>query len=252
MKYRQGRVLEALHSVQAFLDKHEEQLAAINASGARKTLDAVAVELRSFAVEQDGGQRKAAGETQNQRALRLALRFAMRPIAAVAKVKLRETPQVAALKLPSHKLRGQALVAAAHAMADAATPHQEVFVGAGLPAEFIAQLRRAADAVSDSLESRRENQSASAGATRGLAAAEQRGRQALRVLDTLVVPALGNDDGMLRAWKSARRVLAKPGPVQEQERGDGTGAPDAPPARLLAPGPDADAKPPADDSKRAA
>ncbi len=217
MKYRQGRVLEALHSVQAFLDKHGEQLAAINASGARKTVDAIAEELQSFAVEQDGGKRKAAGETQNQRALRLALRFAMRPLAAVATAKLREVPQIAALRLPSRRLRGLALVTAAHAMGDAATPHQEVFVNAGLAAEFIAQLRAAADALSESYGSRRENQTASAGATRGLLAAERRGRQALRILDTLVVPALGRDDAMLRGWRSARRIMAKPGPVQGEE-----------------------------------
>lgn len=37
MKHREGRVLEALHSVQLFLDSHGEALASINDSGARKT-----------------------------------------------------------------------------------------------------------------------------------------------------------------------------------------------------------------------
>lgn len=248
MKYRQGRVLEALRNVQAFLDAHVEPLAAINASGARKAVDAIAEELRAFAVAQDSEQRKAAGETQNQRALRLALRFAMRPIAAVARAKLREAPQLADLKLPSHKLRGESLLSAAHAMADAALPHEEVFVTAGLPADFIAQLRHAADVLAESYGSRSDSQTSSASATRGLAAAEQRARQALTILDALVVPALGTDDALLRGWRRARRI-AKPGPVQ----GEGSVPADAEkPVPLLPSGSEGAEAPPAGDDQKVA
>lgn len=225
MKYEQGRVLEALHAVQAFLDKHADVLGAINTSGARKNVDDIAAELQAHAVQQDGGLRKSVGETSKQRELRLALRFAMRPIAEVAAAKLREAPQFAALRLPSWKRRGMAMVAAAHAMADAAVGHGEIFTAAGLPAGFIDQLRNAAEALSASFGVRRDGQTARMGATRGLRETERRGRLALRVVDSLVVPALGHDEALLAAWRGARRIQRKPGPPQEMGQGPGEPAP---------------------------
>jgi len=214
---------------------------------ANKALDDILSELESHAVRQDGGQRRAVGETANQRVLRLALRFAMRPIAEVATAQLRETPQFASLRLPSHRLRGMTLVSAARTMADAATPHKELFVASGLPADFIEQLLRAADAVSDSYEVRRDNQSVRKGATRGLLESERRGRKELRILDSLVIPALGNDDAMLEEWESARRIQNKPGPAQETGRAPGEGPP---PVKLLPAAPDGDTPPAAEEEKR--
>ena len=255
MKYRQGRVLEALRSAQVFLDKHGDVLDAINKASARKNLDAIAAELQAQAVQQDGGKRKAIGETAHQRELRLALRFAMRPIAEAAAGSLRETPQFAALRLPSYRLKGMSMVAAAHAMADAATPYTDVIVDAGLPADFLEKLRRAADALSDSHDNRRDNHTASMGATKGLKEAERRGRSILRILDALVVPALDHDEALLTAWRAARRIQQKPGPVQEQGDGsvDGTpgnGSPAVSPVPLLRAAPDAGTAPAAADETR--
>lgn len=250
MKYRQGRVLEALRSAQEFLDRHGDTLDTINKSGARTNLDAVATELQAHAVKQDGGKRRAIGETAHQRELRLGLRFAMRPIAEAAGARLRATPQFAALRLPSYRLRGMAMVAAAHAMADAVTPYTAIMVEAGLPADFIEQLRRAADALSESYDERRGSQSASKGATQGLTDAERRGRSTLRILDALVVPALGHDEALLTAWRAARRIRQKPGPAQEQGDGPAGGTPDGgspasggAPVPLLPAAPDAGAAP---------
>jgi hypothetical protein len=225
MKYEQGRVLEALRSVQVFLDKHGEALGEVTRSGARKNVDECVADLQAHAVQQDGGRRKAIGETAHQRELRLALRFAMRPIVEVAAARLRETPQFAALRMPSYRLRGMAMVAAAHAMAEAATAHVAVFTDDGLPADFLEQLRKAADTVSASYDTRRDSQTARMGATRGLKEAERRGRKALRVVDSLVVPALGHDDALLTAWRAARRIQGKPGPVQDADREPANGTP---------------------------
>lgn len=249
MKYRQGRVLEALHSVQVFLDKHGEALGAVNQSGARKNVDAVAAELQAHAVQQDGGRRKAIGETSHQRELRLELRFTMRPIAAVAAARLREVTNFAALRLPSYRLRGMAMVAAAHSMADTASGFTEVFLEAGLPADFIEQLRQAADALSASYDQRRDGQTERSTGTRGLVDAERRARHALRILDTLVVPALKHDEALLRGWRSARMVQAKPGgrpPETESTTGDGSPVvPPATPVPLLSAAPAPSPEPPA-------
>ncbi len=77
MKYREGRVLETLQSVQAFLDKNREVLDAIDTSGARTTIGSLAAALRVNAVQQDGDQRKATGEAENQRVPRSCLPFSV-------------------------------------------------------------------------------------------------------------------------------------------------------------------------------
>lgn len=104
MRYRQGRVLEALRGAPVFLDSHREGPDATDESGARREIDAVAAELHAHAVQEDGGQRQAFRETAKQRVLREWLRVATRPIAEVA-ARLRDTPQFAALCLLSHQSR---------------------------------------------------------------------------------------------------------------------------------------------------
>jgi hypothetical protein len=208
------RVLGALRSSQGFLDDHAVLLDEVNKSGARKTLDDVATQLTAHAVNQDAGHRQSQGETANQQALRAALRLGnMKPIAEVAKMKLRDVPNFKALTLPRSNMRGARLVATAGAMADAASGYVQVFVDAGLPADFLAQLRNAAEGLSKSLAERAQNQRLRAGATEGLRAQAKRGRSVLRLLDGLVVPKLGTDDRLLAEWRGARKVHKQPGRV---------------------------------------
>lgn len=79
----------------------------------------------------------------------------------------------------------------------------------------------------DSYDTRRNGQTARIGATLGLDEAERRARQALQVLDTLVEPALNQDQPLLGNWKSVRRIPRKPGPARETvvQPASGNGAP---------------------------
>lgn len=224
MKYAEGKVLEALHSVQMFLDKHGEALGEVNASGAREHIDEVAAELEAMARQQEGGHMNARGETARQRQLREVLRRHMRPIAAVAEARLRDVPQFTSLRMPDRRLQGTAIVAAANGMADAALPYVEVLRQSGLHEQFIERLREAADRLSASLDQRRVSQTARTGATQGLADAERRGRQALKILDALVTLAIGDDEVLMRGWSSSRRVQGKPGrPRQVRRKADDAG-----------------------------
>jgi len=238
MRSRQNRVLAALHSAQGFLDKHDTLLDAVNKSGARKTLDNVAAELSGHAVIQDGGTRRAKGETANQRTLRLALRFNnMKPIAEVAKAQLRTDPNFKALTLPPSGWTGEPLVVAAVAMADTAAPHAQKFIDAGLPADFIAQLRLAADGLRSSLNSRQQNQRERVGATKGLKAMEQKGSNVLKLLDALVIPKLGVNDALIAEWKAARKIHARGGPVIGSQAVARTGASQTPAVPSTSPSP---------------
>lgn len=222
MKYAEGKVLEALHAVQMFLDKHGEVLAEVNTSGARAHIDEVAAELEAMARQQEGGLMKARGETARQRELRELLRRHMRPIAAVAEARLREVPQFTSLRMPDRRLQGTAIVVAARGMAEAALPYVEEFRQSGLHEQFIERLRQAADALSASLDKRRVSQTARTGATQGLADAERRGRQALKIMDALVTLAIGDNEVLMRGWDMSRRVQLKPGrPRQVRRKADG-------------------------------
>jgi hypothetical protein len=206
MRSRQGAVLESLRRVQAFLDRNGEVLEPVIKSTGTQLAEVVD-QLTRLAVRQDGGTRGGQGETAKQRGLRTTLRVShMRPIAEVAKLRLREVPDFHALTMPLSNASTQRLITAANAMADAAAPHAAVLVENGLPADFLAQLRAAAEAVISSIAGRSTHQGARSGATAGLLAEEKRGRVVLKVLDSQVIQVLVGNDKLLAEWKLAKKV----------------------------------------------
>src|SRR5437773_12293323 len=101
MRSKQGSVLDTLQRSQEFLDAHVPLLDDVNTSSARRNLDEVAAQLAAHAVSQDGSTRGSKGETATQRTLRLALRLNhMRPIALVARQRLRDVSEFEALRTP--------------------------------------------------------------------------------------------------------------------------------------------------------
>ena len=215
MRSIQSRVLEAIRRARDFLDKYTTLLDVVNKSGARKTLDDVVTQLTENAVNQDNGARVSKGETANQRTLRLAIRFNyIKPINEVAKLKLRDVPNFKkTFAMPPSDARGPRIAAAAVAMADAATPFAQTFIDAGLPADFITQLRDAAETLNVSLDNRAQGQGKRAGASRGLRQEERRGRGVLKLLDALVIPKLGTNDKLIAEWNTARKIHARLGPL---------------------------------------
>ena len=211
MKHRQSHVLETLRQVQVFLDANAAAVGPAVASS-RRNLDDVVAQLTTFAAAQEGGNMSSRGETAKQRVLRNALRRDhMRPIAEVAKQKLRDVPEFHSLVMPAANSTSAQLVARATAMADATQVHEAVFKEVGLPDDFIASLRALAAEVSQSIDTRKQHSSKRSGATAGLAAEERRGRSMLKLTDALVVPRLRNNDALIAEWRSAKRVPRKPG-----------------------------------------
>ena len=213
MNNQQSHVLETLRQVQVFLDANAAVVGPTIASS-RRNLDDVVAQLAAHATSQEGSNIGSRGETARQRALRSSLRQNhMRPIAEVAKQKLRDVPEFHALTMPPSNATSAQLVARASAMADAAQSYEQVFKDVGLPDDFIPSLRSTADDVSKSIDDRKQHTGKRSGATAGLSAEERRGRSMLRLLDALVVPRLGSKDALLAEWRSARRVSRKTGPA---------------------------------------
>ena len=213
MKHEQSQLLEALRQVQVFLDRNASVVGPTIAVS-RRNLDDVVNSLTAHAAMQETGGMNSRGETAKQKTLRAALRKDhMAPIAEVAKQKLRDVPEFHALVMPAATSSSARLAAHAAAMADAAKAHEQVFKDAGLPDDFIDSLATVADEVSKSIDDRKQHSSKRSGATAGLLAEEKRGRSMLKLINSLVMPRLRNNDALLGEWKAAKRVPRKPGPT---------------------------------------
>jgi hypothetical protein len=205
---KQNAVLDALQRTQRFLDENSALLTGVDLTAARKRLDDVVTSFSGHAFDQDVGGRVAKGETAKQHALRLKLRVEqMEPIAIIARHNLRSTPEFKALQMPKPSVRGQAFIASAKGMADAATVHKDTLVGHGLQPTFIDDLKAGAAKLDSSMSDREKNRTQRVGATKGLLVEEQNGRTVLSVLDALVQQALGGEnEALLRKWQSVRLV----------------------------------------------
>jgi hypothetical protein len=94
---------------------------AVDLTAARKWLDELVTILVERALDQDVGDRGARSGTAKQHQLRMKLRREqMEPIAVIARLTLRATPQFNAFRMPKPAVRGWVFVAHARVMAEAA------------------------------------------------------------------------------------------------------------------------------------
>ena len=225
MHVQQGVVLETLRGIQRFRDDNVGILGAAIPLGAQKRLDETVTRMSEHAVDQIGGRRVAEGETAKQRSLSGELRYYhMQPIALVASQELREKPEFTLLRLPRYKVRGTRLTTAARDMANAAEKYTQLFVDGGLRSDFVAQLRAAADRLDESLAARGQSQGQRAGATAGLKAETKKARVLIKLLDSLVRPALGTNDALIREWESVSHVR-RPRKSSSEQRSSGAETP---------------------------
>lgn len=223
MKDREIAVIEALLRTQSFLTENMAALAGedpIELARPRAKVDEVLTRLMRFSLDQDIGQRGALGETATQRQLRIDLRNEwLKPIAAIARRNLPRTPEFDALQLPRASARGPAFIASARGMASAAAEHREALVAYGLPDNFVAALNTALDRFEVSVAGGESCRSRHIHATKGLEVETREARTVLTVLDALVGRWAKENDPLRAAWKGARLIRRRPGPMS------GTAAP---------------------------
>jgi hypothetical protein len=207
MRTKQGSTLQSLRAVQAFLDQNADTLASVVHTGARQQLDDAIVTLSTHASDQTGNNLASQGATLKQRALRQSLlRDHMAPVSRIARADLPLTPEVEPLKMPRGRPTTERLAVAAYGMAKAALPFSAVFVSAGLPQDFVAQLNAAADAMLLAIDNRTQSRGKRGGATQGLKRKLVSGRKIVHVLDAFVQSALKDDHALLASWNVVKRV----------------------------------------------
>jgi hypothetical protein len=207
MRAQQIRKFDMLRRVQQFLDEFAVKLFAATAAAARKALDQLVEDMRVNEAEQASNTLNAKSQTAAQAVLRHELvQDHMRPVALIAAAHLRDVPEFKALQVPKFKVKAAVLVQDANAMAEAAKPYQEVFVGNGRPETFVEDLVAAAAAVRASIDARGKSIATKAAARDGLKATATQAHSVLRFLDAQVKSAAANDPKILAAWISAKRI----------------------------------------------
>ncbi|MDA1081644.1 MAG: hypothetical protein O2973_08185 [Gemmatimonadetes bacterium] len=200
---------EAIRREQQFLDAHPDIFGQVNASEARKKLDAALTKLDSVVNVQLVRARDARGEIQRQKALERDLRDRhVTPVTMFAQGQLAGVPEFAALTPSANNLRGARLVDAALAMAVAAQPYAQLYSAAAFPAKFVQQLTDAANAVQASIDTRRRKIADRVGATAGVEATLKEARAAALMVGAAVSRIVVRGTPLFHEWTVVRRVVA--------------------------------------------
>lgn len=155
MRKTQGKLLQSLLAVQAFLQQHADQLGDVATTVARQELEQAVTGLSAHAAGQKESLLTSHAATRQRLSARAAL--LQEHMAAIARIAAAEIPPVVGiekLRFPTKRLATEQLVAYARGMGNAARPYTGVFVAAGLPLDFLAQLNKAADDVAAAATSR--------------------------------------------------------------------------------------------------
>jgi hypothetical protein len=91
-------------------------------------------------------------------------------------------------------------------MATEALKHESTFIEAGLPGDFVKQLRDTADTVSALIAERRQRVAERAAATEQLITQIREARRVVRVLDAFVLTTGKDNVELIVAWKILKRV----------------------------------------------
>jgi len=212
MRQEQQRKVDSLRRVQDYLNVHAAELGSAVSAGVKQQLDDAVAQIDAFDNTQGSTKLELNGLVNRRRALQKELRQQhMVPIAEFARARLQGVPDFSALTSSGLNLTPSRLVAAARAMATAATPHLDALVNSGFPPDTITQLVAAADAVSSAMAERASTHVRRVGATKGIGEQLRRGREAVSVLKAVVGKQAAGDLAMLASWRVAHRVTAKSG-----------------------------------------
>ncbi len=211
MQQKDGAVLTALAQVQSLMDENASLLTAVNATGARKTLDDTIAALRERASDQQVHATESSGARAAQVvARRVLLEQDMRAIASAARGLAAAHPDLAGVKAPSPKARTADLLVAAEGMAKVAATFTDAFSSV-LGSDFLTNLQTATTAVLDASAKGIASRGKRTGATADVGALVSRGRNAVKTLDALVKRAFAGNPGLLREWKARRKFVVSTG-----------------------------------------
>lgn len=209
----QNRITRALLSFRRVLDLLDTlaAVAFLKDAPARRQLDEAVMQLELFAGQQGSSKDALKGQGKLQLKLESALlKEHMQPIADFARSQLGGTPEFAELTRTVTGLTGERLVNAAKDMATNAAKHQDAFVRHGFPADTVAQLTAATDALAAVVRTADKLRVTRSTATEGVDVQWRLGKEAVGTLNAAMKKQFATDSTTLAAWRAAKRVTIKP------------------------------------------
>ena len=239
MQLKHLNILDTVRRVQGFLVRQAAALGALVTAALSTQLDEAGTQLVSFQQEQGAAANAAKGETANQAEYRKAFyaKF-MRPIARIAKARLKLAPDFSTLVVPSRGLRNGDFGGTAQRLVDTAAKYEKDFLAGGMAPDFLTQMRTAitqltaSKAAGDQAVSRRQ------AATKGIAQASLAARDAFVVLDSAIAPAVKHNAALLADWKASKKIVPTLTTVPPQPTGLAPATPATPasgPTPVVAP-----------------
>lgn len=189
-----------------------------------ENLEGIIGRLTSFAVEQDSTNRAAlAGTIRRRRLLEELRQEFMRPVSQLATQLFPDDEEMQrALSMPPFRDH-ERILAAANAMIDRATPHKDRFATGGFAADFLDRFKKAVADLQATIDEQTSLIARRSAATVGQLDELQRGRDLVRLLDTMIAPRLKATPAQAKEWRKLTRF--RPFPVSEPET-EGAPAPE--------------------------
>jgi hypothetical protein len=204
--------LTAFRLVQAFLDENASRIGDIMNADGKKVLDATIEQFEKYGMDQSTSVLEIGGQASAKKSLEMELKKEhLLPIASFARAKLRGLPDYATLTRSTIRLKGPALVRAARTVAVAGQPYADALTKGGFPADTLTQLAAIADKLEAIIVGKGKLKVRRSSATTGISEATKQGKEAVQELSAVIEKQFAKDKTFLSAWKSAKRVFAKPG-----------------------------------------
>jgi hypothetical protein len=211
MRARELRVYESFRRIRVFITG----LRSTDTRAFRLALGALNREidmLARHAVTQEWAPATTREEVARQKDLvdRL-LREHMAPLVTTARAQMDPSSDVAlrsAFRMPRGGVSVHRALLLSDTMMRIAEPFSDLFIAEGLPRDWLARFEAARSALEATTVRRAGTVVARSTATQGVATALRRGRLAVNRLDALMRSAHRRDEGILKAWRGAKRVHA--------------------------------------------
>ena len=211
MKDTETRNLDRLRRVREFGVTHASSFPAASLGGQKfAAVGAVVDEVEAHGTTQSSGKGAAQAGTSAKRAARTDLREKMVAIRDTALAMEEAIPGVSA-KFRIPRTNGdEALISAARAFVEAATPLKNDFLQREMPATFLEDLTAAIARFEGAVNEKNLNTDKRIGATAAIGASLERGAKLVRELDPIVENKFRGDAATLAAWRSASRMARPP------------------------------------------
>lgn len=186
----------------------------------RRRIDVAKRTIDQLMVDQLLAKLLIGGGGVELRSLANALRRQMILIARQAKDLLKFAPGAERnFKVPAERTPAAKVAAAGERMAKAAKPHRKLFVEVGLSKDFVTRLATDSKALSERAAKSSEGKRLLSVATAEIPRQIRAGRQAISILDALLMEPIRNKEFNAAGWRTSKRVRARKGRPRKKKGG---------------------------------